>query len=204
MVTLVLVCFQPTQQCQHHQHHPVCVVVFTTRCHILHMRCTTPLNHLVSVSQTKPFDALAPIPFAINPHQPLCFTASHLATSTHTTVFAPSLCFLHNPKPNHSPFCNHHNPLTIMMSHKVTNKHHTLFPCSCPLLPNPFLFLFSLCHSTTWWWWCMVVCTHNLCVCIPPHQSHPNQTQWCLSCATPHKQKKEKVIIIVFDGKMST
>ena len=127
MVTLVLVCFQPTQQCQHHQHHPVCVVVFTTRCHTLHMRCTTPLNHLVSVSQTKPFDALAPIPFAINPHQPLCFTASHLATSTHTTVFAPSLCFLPNPKSNHSPFCNHHNPLTIMMSHKVTNKHHTLF-----------------------------------------------------------------------------
>ena len=127
MVTLVLVCFQPTQQCQHHQNHPVCVVVFTTCCHTLHMRCTTPLNHLVSVSQTKPFDALAPIPFAINPHQPLCFTASHLATSTHTTVFAPSLCFLHNPKSNHSPFCNHHNPLTIMMSHKVTNKHHTLF-----------------------------------------------------------------------------
>ena len=83
MVTLVLVCFQPTQQCQHHQHHPVCVVVFTTCCHTLHMRCTTPLNHLVSVSQTKPFDALAPIPFAINPHQPLCFTAFHLATSTH-------------------------------------------------------------------------------------------------------------------------
>ena len=163
MVTLVLVCFQPTQQCQHHQHHPVCVVVFTTCCHTLHMRCTTPLNHLVSVSQTKPFDALAPIPFATNPHQPLCFTASYLATSTHTTVFAPSLCFFARPQVQ---------PLTILQPPQSTHHHDApqslqqtphSFPCSCPLLPNPFLFLFSLCHSTTWWW-CMVMCTHNLCV----------------------------------------
>ena len=131
MVTLVLVCFQPTQQCQHHQHHPVCVVVFTTRCHTLHMRCTTPLNHLVSVSQTKPFDALAPIPFAINPHQPLCFTASHLATSTHTTVFAPSLCFFAQPQVQ---------PLTILQPPQST--HHHDEPQSLQQTPRPFpLFL---------------------------------------------------------------
>ena len=125
---------------------------------------STLINHCASL-----------LPILPHPHTPL----SLLLLSA----------FLLNPKSNHSPFCNHHNPLTIMMSHKVSNKHHTPFPCSCPLLPNPFLFLFSLCHSTTWWWWCMVMCTHNLCVCIPPHQSHPNQTQWCLSCATPHNQK---------------
>ena len=179
MVTLVLVCFQPTQQCQHHQHHPVCVVVFTTRCHTLHMRCTTPLNHLVSVSQTKPFDALAPIPFAINPHQPLCFTASHLATSTHTTVFAPSLCFLPNPKSNHSPLCNHHNPLTIMMSHKVSNKHHTLFLVLALFFQTLSLSLFSL-------------PLHNMVVVVVHGDVHPQFV--CVHSTTPITPKSNTMV----------
>ena len=192
MVTLVLVCFQPTQQCLHHQHHPVCVVFFTTRCHTLHMRCTTPLNHLVSVSQTKPFEALALIPFAINPHQPLCFTASHLATSTHTTVFAPSLCFFAQPQVQ---------PLIILQPPQSTHHHDEPqslqqtphpFPCSCPLLPNPFLFLFCLCHSTTWWWWCMVMCTHNLCVHSTTPITPKSNTMVPLLCNHPQTKKGKK------------
>ena len=192
MVTLVLVCFQPTQQCQHHQHHPVCVVVFTTRCHTLHMRCTTPLNHLVSVSQTKPFDALAPIPFAINPHQPLCFTASHLATSTHTPLSLLLLCaFCSTPQVK---------PLTILQPPQSTHHHDEPqslqqtphpFPCSCPLLPNPFLFLFSLCHSTTWWWWCMVMCTHNLCVHSTTPITPKSNTMVPLLCNPPQPKRKK-------------
>ena len=139
-------------------------------------------------------------------HQPSSTTVLHCFPSchihTHHCLCSFSLLFA-QPQVQ---------PLTILQPPQSTHHHDEPqshqqtphpFPCSCPLLPNPFLFLFSLCHSTTWWWWCMVMCTHNLCVCIPPHQSHPNQTQWCLSCATT-PTKKEKVILIVFDGKMST
>ena len=86
-----------------------------------------------------------------------------------------------------------------MMSHKVSNKHHTL---SLVLALFKTLFSFSfLCHSTAWWW-CMVMCTHNLCV----HSTTPItlKSNTMVSLVQPATTKKEKVILIVFDGKMST